>query len=86
MSDEIKDMLQAIQKELKEIRSTMATKEDLHRLETKLDTVTDQTANLTEFRTEVKSRLSRVEANVSEVNASLNYVIQDVYLLKKKQG
>lgn len=44
------------------------------RIESKLDAVVDQTADLTEFRTETKESLNKIATEVEEIKDDLNNV------------
>ena len=50
------------------------TNEKLHRIENKLDSVVEQTADLTEFRTEIKEFSNKTINQLEEIKDNLNNV------------
>ncbi len=59
-------------------------KEGQERIEKKLDTVHDQTANLTEFRTEANMKLDRVAEVIEFLKHKEYQNEQDIYSIKKR--
>jgi hypothetical protein len=53
------------------------------RIETKLDAVYDQTAILTEFRTEVNSKLENLQSDLTTLEAISGKNLNDIALLKR---
>lgn len=61
MDNEILELLKCMQKDIKDIN----TKVD--RIEKKIDSVYDQTADLTEFRTETKDGIEAIKKDISKL-------------------
>ena len=50
------------------------TTQRLDRIEKKIDAVNDQTADLTEFRTETRDKLNNISNDVSDIKETINTV------------
>lgn len=75
MDKEILEILKSLQDDTKEIRSA------LKEIDRKLDGVVEQTADLTEFRTSVISRLDELK-EVEEVTKANCYEIAKLKIIK----
>lgn len=89
--------IKAVKSEVSEIKTTQKSMdnrltnivEGQTRIEKKLNTVYDQTAGLTEFRTETNTKLDSIESNVNQINKDLSTIefvtgknMSDIALLK----
>ncbi|EYE87099.1 hypothetical protein Q428_15355 [Fervidicella metallireducens AeB] len=69
----MEQLLQQIVNELKEIKNTqIESNERLIRIEKKLDAVYEQTANLTEFRTETNMKFDSLDEKMDNLQIDLN--------------
>ncbi|WP_053956050.1 hypothetical protein [Inediibacterium massiliense] len=76
-------MLQQILNELKSIKTDVNDlKVGQERIEKKLDVVHDQTANLTEFRTEINIKLDNIDNKINAVEAVTKENLYDIAKLK----
>ena len=79
MEKEILELLKAMQKDIADIKEEQSkTNERLDRIEKKIDSVYDQTADLTEFRTDTTSKLNKL-INVTKDNC---YEIANLKIVK----
>lgn len=76
MEKEILELLKCMQKDIKDIN----TKVD--RIENKLDGVHEQTADLTEFRTETKHKLNTISQDVKFVKHKVQETEEDVFSIQ----
>ncbi|OSA89541.1 UNVERIFIED_ORG: hypothetical protein B2H93_15885 [Clostridium botulinum] len=76
MEKEILELLKCMQKDIKDIN----TKVD--RIEKKLNSVHEQTADLTEFRTETKYKLNTVSQDVKFVKHKVQETEEDVFSIQ----
>ena len=79
MEKEILELLKAMQKDIADIKEEQSkTNERLDRIEKKIDSVYDQTADLTEFRTDTTDKLNKL-INVTKDNC---YEIANLKIVK----
>lgn len=73
---ELLDMkLNPIQSDVKDLKSDVKDlKDGQSRIEKKLDAVNDQTADLTEFRTETKDKLNNISSDVEDIKETISTV------------
>ena len=68
MDKEILELLRAIQSDVADIKQQQSkTNERLNRIEKKIDSVYDQTADLTEFRTETKQGIENIQKDINRL-------------------
>lgn len=89
--EEIKNMLQAILEGQQKLSAELQgfrkeTDERFEEMGNRLDNLEAGQQETNRRLGQVENRLVRVESKITDVSESLGYVIQDVYLLKKKQG
>lgn len=68
MDEKVLELLNAIHKDITELKGGQ------QRIEKKLDAVVDQTADLTEFRTETKESLTKLTTDVEAIRKDLSNV------------
>lgn len=68
ISDLLDMKLKPLQSDIKDL------KDGQNRIEKKLDAVYDQTADLTEFRTETKDKLNNISNGVNDIKDTINTV------------
>jgi predicted nucleic acid-binding Zn-ribbon protein len=68
MDEKVLELLNAIHKDITELKGGQ------QRIEKKLDAVVDQTADLTEFRTETKESLAKLTTDVEAIRKDLSNV------------
>ena len=73
----------ATKDELDEIKANMATKNDIADIKRKLDAVYEQTAMLTEFRTEINHRLDDIANTVGYLMHKDSQTEKELFLIKK---
>lgn len=72
MDEKILELLNQIANDISDLKvSQQKLQEGQERIEKNLKTVFDQTADLTEFRTDITSKLNVITENIAKINISL---------------
>lgn len=83
MHDDIKELksdVQGLKSDVQEVKTDVKElKIDVKELNRKMDNVYEQTAGLTEFRTETNTRLNNIEKDTGFIKHKLNRTEEDVY-------
>jgi len=75
MDKEILEILKSIQSDIKDLKTDVSDlKSGQNRIEKKLDAVHDQTADLTEFRTETRDKLDSISNEVTQTRKDISNV------------